>query len=145
MSRFGLKTLFLIITYVALWASTFTNYSGVEDVRAFVMTSVFVGSGVAAYSYSGKSRAFWLGFFGTLLVFGSRRFFDTYSARFTWARSFAMQMSEFWSEFPQSRGEPLMGVHFTLIYGTTLIAAALIGLLCMYIYEHAQNTEDKSN
>lgn len=145
MHRFGLKSLILVVTYVALWASTFSHYTGAEDVRAFVMTSVFVGSGVAAYSCSGKSRAFWLGFFGTLLVFGSRRFFDTYSARFTWAASFSRQMSEVWAEFPQSRGQQLMGIHFTLVYSTTLIAAVLIGLLCMYIYEHASHLEDKSN
>ena len=40
MPRFGLKSLLIGVTLVALWFSTLSGYTGADDVRAFIMTAI---------------------------------------------------------------------------------------------------------
>lgn len=144
MTQFRLTTLFVVMTLVALWCSTFREYTGAADVRAFVMTAVLVASGVAAYSYRGRWRAFWLGFFGTLLVSGEKQYFTFYGLRFGWSIGFANRVADFLSDGPPLRGDAIMGIRMTAVFAALLIAAALIGWLCALIYGHARRGEGVS-
>ena len=140
MPRFGLKSLLIVFALVAVWCSTLRDFAGAQDVRAFVMIAIFVASGVAAYAYEGRWRAFWMGVFGTQFVMGSRQFFTLFGARFDWA----LRLIRDWANDPmqpRARGTYILGVHMTLIYGATLIVAALIGLLCVYVYDQAKRNK----
>jgi hypothetical protein len=68
--RFGIKSLLFTVAMAALWLSTFTGYYGAGDVRSFIMLCILVAAGVAAINYDGRRRAFWAGFFITVLVVG---------------------------------------------------------------------------
>jgi len=65
--RFRLRTLMIVLAAVGLWLSTIAGYESAQEVRALLMLSVLVGSAVAAISYGGHRRAFWVGFFLTVL------------------------------------------------------------------------------
>ena len=70
MARFRIGTLLIVFAVVALWFSTITGYESAYDVRTLLMLSVLVASGVAATKYDGHRRAFWIGFFLTVLTTG---------------------------------------------------------------------------
>jgi hypothetical protein len=60
----------MLTAVVALWLSTIAGYESAQDVRTLLMLSVLVVSGVAATKYDGRRRAFWVGFFLTVLTTG---------------------------------------------------------------------------
>jgi len=60
----------MLIAVVALWLSTIAGYESANDVRALLMLSVLVASGVAVTKCDGRRRAFWVGFFLTVLTAG---------------------------------------------------------------------------
>jgi hypothetical protein len=68
MPRFGIKTLLVGLTVVAVWFSTFTNYRMAEDVRRSILLLILVSSGMAALWGRGRGRAFWVGFFAAMLL-----------------------------------------------------------------------------
>ncbi len=68
MFRFSIRSLMMLIAVVALWLSTIAGYESANDVRALLMLSVLVASGVAVTKYDGSRRAFWVGFFLTVLT-----------------------------------------------------------------------------
>ena len=70
MFRFSIRSLLILIAVVALWLSTIAGYESANDVRALLMLSVLVASGVAVTKYDGHRRAFWVGFFLTVLTMG---------------------------------------------------------------------------
>ena len=70
MVRFSMRSLLMFIAAVALWLSTIAGYESANDVRALLMLSVLVASGVAVTRYDGRRRAFWVGFFLTVLTTG---------------------------------------------------------------------------
>ena len=52
---------------VALWLSTIAGYESAQDVRSLLLLSVLIASAAAAISHDGPRRAFWVGFFLTVL------------------------------------------------------------------------------
>ena len=70
MVKFSIRSLLMLIAVVALWLSTSAGYESANDVRALLMLSVLVASGVAATKHDGRRRAFWMGFFLTVLTTG---------------------------------------------------------------------------
>ena len=62
MPRFGLKTILIVFTVVALWLSTFTGYAAASDVRRSLVILTLAASIMAAFWNSGRRQAFWLGF-----------------------------------------------------------------------------------
>jgi hypothetical protein len=87
MPRFGIKTLLVGLTVVALWLSTFTNYSMAEDVRRSILLLIFVASGMAALWARGRRRAFWIGFFAAMLLCAGsewQRPLNRYVPQFLW-------------------------------------------------------------
>jgi hypothetical protein len=63
MPGFGIKSLLLAVALVALWLSTLYGYTGSNDIQALIWTAIVVMSGVAAFCYTGRQRAFLGGFF----------------------------------------------------------------------------------
>src|SRR5436309_1251502 len=70
MFRFSIRSLLMLIAVVALWLSTIAGYESANHVRALLILSVLVASGVAVTKYDGRRRAFWVGFFLTILTTG---------------------------------------------------------------------------
>lgn len=68
--RYSIRSLLMLIAVSALWLSTIAGYESANDVRALLMLSVLVASGVAVTKYDGRRRAFWVGFFLTVLTTG---------------------------------------------------------------------------
>ena len=66
--RYRLRTLLILFAVVGLWLSTIAGYESAQDVRALIMLSVLVAAAVAAISHDGHRRAFWVGFFLTVLM-----------------------------------------------------------------------------
>ena len=70
MVRFSIRSLLVLVAVVALWFSTIGFYEGASEIRALLLLSVVVASGVAVAKYDGRRRAFWIGFFLTVLTMG---------------------------------------------------------------------------
>ena len=70
MPRLSLKFLLLVVSVVAVWLSTYTQYPAGRDVRAVICLVILIGSGLAVFVYDGRKRVFWLGFFGSMLAIG---------------------------------------------------------------------------
>jgi hypothetical protein len=66
--RYRLRTLMIVMALIALWLSTIAGYESANHVRALLMMSVLVASGIAVTKYDGRRRAFWVGFFLTVLM-----------------------------------------------------------------------------
>jgi len=62
--QFGLRSLLMAITVVALWLSTFSGFDGSEDLRRCLRLLIVVVSVLAFYCAVGKLKLFWLGFAG---------------------------------------------------------------------------------
>ena len=138
MLRFGLKAMLIATAVLSVWLSTFTGFSGAADVRAFILTAIFVTSGAAAYYCTARRRAFWLGFFGCLVVVGTRGVFQGFGANFQWAQSLSRDWGLSLTSNNPARAQTILGINQTLIYGCIFIAATLIGLMCIYIHDRAQ-------
>jgi hypothetical protein len=138
--RFGMKTLLIIATAIALWLSTFSAYTGHEDVRGFVMLSVAIGSGATAVYSGGAKRAFWGGFFAAIATMGARGTFLSFSPRFAWATQLAYNLAEL---LPGQANQNLRNLQATFAYLCSLLMAALIGLLCTYIYHQCRTTSEQ--
>jgi hypothetical protein len=82
MVRFSIRSLLILIAVVALWLSTIAGYESANHVRALLMLSVLVASWVAGTKYDGRRRAFWVGFFLTVLTMG---LVDKYQFGLPWA------------------------------------------------------------
>lgn len=86
--RFRLRTLMILLAAMGLWLSTIAGYESANDVRALLMLSVVVASAVAAISNDGPRRAFWVGFFLTVLTTtaGGRSSFNGTVVALPWAQ-----------------------------------------------------------
>jgi hypothetical protein len=134
MPRFGMKSLLIVFAAVALWFSTFAGYTGGDDVRAFIMLAILITSGVAALSSTARRRAFWAGFFGTMLAVATKLFFIAFVATFRWMREFSMEWAVGIKE-PMERGEFAKSINATIFLSLTLLMATVIGLLCVHVYD----------
>ena len=73
MPRFTIRTLLILIAFVALWLSTFfvmvqpTNPVGIH-VRSIMVLLVFLSATCSAIYFKGQSRAFWGGFAAMMLM-----------------------------------------------------------------------------
>lgn len=83
MPRFGTKSLLVVITVFGLWLSTFAGYVGAQDIRAIILQLVFVAAGAAAIFYRGRSQAYWIGFF-TSMVITSLGYPRDFAPKFNW-------------------------------------------------------------
>jgi hypothetical protein len=135
MPRFNLASLLIVIAVVALWLSTFTAYTGADDVRAFIMLAIVFASGAAAVYSTGAKRAFWGGFFAGTLAMGSRTTFFAYSPRLTWLNRVSADVAR---RFPDG-GIPQWkhnseSIQASLYLLTWLVMATILGLICLWVY-----------
>jgi hypothetical protein len=140
--RYGIRSLLIVFAMAALWFSTFAGYSGSEDIRAFIMLTILITSGVAAISSTTRRRAFWAGFFGTMLAVSTKLFFLAFVATFRWMREFSTE----WAvglRNPTDHGELAKSINATIFLGMLLIMATAIGLLCVHVYDAC--TRDHTN
>ncbi len=143
MPRFGIKFMLMLIGVVALWLSTFAGYAAADDVRAFIMLAILVTSGIAAMSHTARRRAFWAGFFGTMLALDTKMFFSAFHATFRWMRQFSMDWSPRlanpdWAD----QGEMAKSINATIFLALSLAMATVIGLLSVYVYDQCRRTEE---
>src|SRR5262245_24308012 len=135
MPRFKLSTLHIVFAVVVLWLSTLTGYKGAEDIRAFIMLGCLISSGVAAWACSAHRRAFWLGFFGTMLAAGQKGLLANYGASFIWAQQISANIWWYLPIDPSRVGPVTTGIGLTIVFALTLVIATAIGLVCVYVYD----------
>jgi thiosulfate reductase cytochrome b subunit len=133
MPRYRVKTLLLISAVVALWLSTFSEYTSKEDVRQLIVIAVTLMSATAALSATGSKRAFWGGFTASMAIFQTRSAF--YSApRMLWLQELAAKLSGF-------RDPLTSNIQVTLTVVAWLLISAAIGWLCANVYREAKREE----
>src|SRR4051812_12765029 len=66
--RFGMKSLLILFAAVALWLSTFVQYTGAHDFRYAMKLAVAIVSAAASASSVGAGRYYWGGFAATMLA-----------------------------------------------------------------------------
>ena len=141
--RFQIKSLLIVTAIVALWLSTLTGYTGSNDVQAFVWTAIVVMSGVAAISYTARRRAFWSGFFGTMLLMSMRTVFSVYGSKLDWTQKLSMDLTRRWQGDTSGRGRMVLNINSTLIFLVLLISATAIGFLCVFVYNQSRKAEGR--
>ena len=142
MPSFSLTSLLIVFTAVVLWFSTFAGYPGADDVRALILLSILITSGVAAFSFSARRRAFWIGFFGTMLMTVTRGTFNALGARFQWAMQVSRDLGQLLPVEQINQGRAVMAVHATIIWGLMIAVAIVIGILCVKVYDCSRTVEN---
>jgi hypothetical protein len=137
-ARFGMKSLLITVTVVSLWLSTLTAFTGSNDVQAFIWIAIVVSSGAAAVCYKERRRAFWGGFFVTMLIVSTRSVVTTPTPGFTWAQQLSRTFAEYLNPAQLRSGRTVLNVNSTLILVTILVVAALMGLICVHIYDQSR-------
>jgi hypothetical protein len=133
-----MRFLLIVFAFAALWVSTFTRYRGADDIRAFILATILITSGIAAFSYTGRRRAFWAGFFGTMLVMATRATSSIFVGSFQWAQQLARELTESIATTPRGMANLQQGIFLSIYLIETLTMAALIGLLSVYVYDQSK-------
>lgn len=139
--RFRIRFLLIVTAVVALWLSTFTGYTGSNDVQAFIWAAIVIMSGVAAVSCTARRRAFWAGFCSTMLLTTTRTVFTLFGARLSWTQNLSRGLAEKWQGDIGGRGQVVLNINATLILVTIVVAAILIGILCIFVYDQSKIIE----
>jgi hypothetical protein len=137
MPRIQLATLVIVFTANALWLSTFASYAGADDVRAFIMLAIVVASGAEAFYSTDANRAFWSGFFATLVLMTLRSIAGGNGFRWprlTWIAPLSVGLAGQFPVNPLQIQRLIEYLQASLFLLTWLIVATLIGLICVYIY-----------
>src|SRR3954447_15729665 len=125
-ARFGLKSLLITVTVVSLWLSTLTAYTGSNDVQAFIWAAIVISSGAAAVCYKERRRAFWGGFFATMLLMSTRSLVTMPTPGFTWAQQLSRTITEYVGPAQLRSGRTVLNINSTLILMTILVVAAVM-------------------
>jgi hypothetical protein len=130
MPRFKLKTLFILLTIVALWLSTFPAKAVGSDVRRGIVLFIVVASLLETYYSRGRRRAFSLGFTIIMLIMGTNIFSTTPTwpvPNFYWLTNLFV---------PNTPYNPLyVAANETIRAIATLLLAAVAGFVGVYICE----------
>jgi hypothetical protein len=129
MARFSIRTLLLLITVAALWLSTVAGYESARDVQTLLVLSVLVASSVAAISYDGRRRAFWVGFFLTVLMTGLDRKFGL-----PWAERLLNEYGMRQNSPNGSLNHTYMFLMSTIHAVVVLLTATVMGCLGVLVY-----------
>ena len=68
--RYGIKTVLIAFTVVALWLFTLRDFVAANEIRTAVLFIVALTAGIAAVCHRGQQRAFWAGFFVAMILVG---------------------------------------------------------------------------
>ena len=152
MPRFGIKTLLIGFAVVALWLSTFSGYFAANDVRRCILLAVLAASGYSAAYSRGRSRAFWVGFFVTMLAhgFSLAETFDSVAVppRFGYVSTLdpATVLTNRVIRYFAASGSPLYDPIYRAIEATfaavwVLAMSTLIGLIGLCAYDRYHRVE----
>jgi hypothetical protein len=136
--RYRLRTLMILMAAVALWLSTITGYESAQDVRALLMLSVLVASAAAAISHDGPRRAFWVGFFLTVLpmALGSGSPFLGTAFTFPWAERLLNAYGIFQNASLGGGGNPrYLFLLYTIHVVVLLLIATAMGFLGVLVFK----------
>lgn len=98
-------------------------------------------SGIAAANSQGSRRAFWSGFFATMLIASMREVFGfMYGAKLDWTRKVSMELVALWRGTASGYGQQILNVNTTLILLTFLVAATVIGYLSVVVFRRCQES-----
>jgi hypothetical protein len=103
MPRFGIRSLLIAFTFIALWLSTFAGHRAGVDLRASILLLIFIGAAVAALCHRGKQRAFWGSFFGVMLLCGGN---DLQRPLYRYSPSFIWNSAPVYSYIPSPSPQP---------------------------------------
>ena len=142
MLRFGTRSLLFGFLLVSLWASTFALYPGARDIRAIILLLILAMSGFRAAYSRGKRQAFWAGFFGVMLIFGSD-YFRAYSPRFDWAQNVSIPLAQSAARRPRDVNELRLAFQLTIYVTLMLTIATLVGFLGAYIHNQSRSAAFK--
>jgi hypothetical protein len=81
-----------------------------------------------------------LGFFGTLLATATKSIMTGYGASLKWAEQVSINLSQYITADQSRIGRVVIGINLTIIFALTLVAAALIGLISVYVYDQAKRS-----
>lgn len=144
MPRFRIVTLLIVLAVVALWLSTFAAYTAADDVRKFIILTIVICSGAIAVYSTAERRAFWGGFFVTLFAMGAGGNFLAHKPRLTWLTSPSRSLAQYISDDPNpiEWKQNIESVTTTLFLLLWIFLAAMIGLLCVYIYKQTHRADE---
>jgi hypothetical protein len=123
---------------VCLWLSTLTAYTGSDDVQALIWIGIVISSGAAALCYKERRRAFWGGFFATMLIVTTRSVVTSPTPGFTWTQQLSRTFAKYLNPVQLRSGRTVLNINSTLILVTILVVAALMGLICVHIYNQSR-------
>jgi hypothetical protein len=166
MLQFTIKSMLAAVAVAALWLSSFSDYALTSDVRKSMLLFIFLTSGFAAIYNHGKRRAFWAGFFATMLLCGGTSLHQPlhrYTPDFIVPASTPQRSPAVATYFaPPVIVTPQQGYmgggtiaipaqsKFDAIVGTTIAAvwtlalAAFVGVAAATIYDQSQQHKDGS-
>jgi hypothetical protein len=119
----------MLIAVVALWLSTIAGYESANDVRALLMLSVLVASGVAVTKYDGRRRAFWVGFFLTVLTTGLKSPFGL-----PWAERLLNEYGMRQNLFNGNLNHTYLFARSTIHAAVLLLIATVMGFLGVLVF-----------
>jgi hypothetical protein len=82
--RFGTKSLLTAMAVVAVWIASYKATPGIDYfIRKCILLAILLAAGSAAVGFRDKQRAFWGGFFATMLILGQRNIIPVYTRAFS--------------------------------------------------------------
>jgi hypothetical protein len=141
MPRFGTKSLLIVVALLALWLSTVNRHAVGSDIRNSIMLAIAVTSLLGVIYYGGQRRAFWTGFFITVLAVSVRA--SPFYPKLYW-------INNLMSAYGQDRDLPRGATNYVYVFYdetfrafVTLLLATLMGYIGTRIYEHSHQTENQ--
>ena len=137
MPRFGIKSLLVGVAVLALWFASLRNFGRSYEIITAISFVIALASATAAIYNRGRRRAFWAGFFATMLIVGPPLWPTslqlvpnlTFAAR-TWADAIAQATGSTWA----SSNAAFYSLRAVLLI--TLATAA--GLSAVYMYDQSK-------
>ena len=73
-----------------------------------------------------------------MLGTATRGIMTSYGASFKWAEQVSINLSQYITADQFRIGRVVTGINLTIIFALTLVAATLIGLVSVYVYDQAK-------
>jgi hypothetical protein len=150
MPRFGIKSLLISFAVVALWLSTFADYSAAHDVRSIIFLTALLASAFKAAYCRGRKRAFWTGFFMFFLVCAIQpkwfvvpnfNWLDPPASR--WAQAFTGNLSP--NERIGREKELLSAIRATIWIAIIVPLSTLFGFITARMYDQRRMDDQRTS
>ena len=142
MRRFGLKSLLIVTTVIAIWLATFSvPDQGLQGagahIRRAMLVMVLIAAGVAAVCNRGRRRAFWSAFCAMMLLLMVDVIGNYY-------RPNLHVIAQSWATNSSTLRRSSIAIVFYCIVrdGLVLAFATASGLLARWIYDQSQKSTE---